>query len=119
MEKALGKITRENHLNSLLGGLPLLTTLYGINCILMYHFMEGIDISNFSLSLGVMLVSFVSALFIYDKYHHVLLYKDYILIYFQPLAMAKKIHYTQIQDIITPEAAYRHAVNQEAFKQYL
>lgn len=103
MEKALAKLTKENHLNTLLDGLPLLTTLYGINCLMAHYFIEGINIQAFSLSLGCMLIVFVSGLFVYDKYHHVLLYDQYLLIYFQPLGYAKKIPYSQISKVLTAE----------------
>jgi len=103
MEKAIAKLTKENHLNTLIDGLPLLTTIYGINCLMAHYLIEGIDIGSFSLGLGVLLVSFISALFVYDKYHHVLLYRDHMLIYFQPLGHARKIDYHDIHEVITVE----------------
>jgi hypothetical protein len=101
MDTAVAKLTKENHLNRLIEGLPLLTTLYGVNCLVMYYLMEGVDISSFALSLAFMLTSFIISLFIYDKYHHILLYENYFLIYFQPLQLARKIKYTDIEQIIT------------------
>ncbi|MAZ47960.1 MAG: hypothetical protein CME65_05315 [Halobacteriovoraceae bacterium] len=101
MEKPLAKLTKENHLNNLLDGLPLLTTLYGVNCLMAHYFIEGINIQMFALSLGFMLIAFVCGLFVYDKYHHVLLYDQYMLIYFQPLGFAKKIPYSNISKVLT------------------
>lgn len=103
MNRAIAKLTRENHLSNLISGLPLLTALYGLNCILMYNFIEGLNVGSFALYLGAMLITFVVGLFIYDKYHHVLLYNDHLLIYFQPLQLARKVEYKNIQEIITPE----------------
>tara|TARA_Y100000031_G_C7875754_1_gene228417 strand:- start:23 stop:505 length:483 start_codon:yes stop_codon:yes gene_type:complete len=103
MDRAVAKLTKENHLNSLLDGLPLLTTLYGVNCLMAHYFIEGINIQNFAFSLGAMLIVFVSGLFVYDKYHHILLYDQYMLIYFQPLGYAKKIPYSRISKVITIE----------------
>ena len=103
MEKAVAKLTKENHLNTLLDGLPLLTTLDGVNCLMAHYFIEGINIQAFALSLGGMLIAFVCGLFVYDKYHHVLLYDQYMLIYFQPFGYAKKIPYQKIHKVITVE----------------
>lgn len=99
----IAKLGRENHLNTLIGRLPVLTTIYGIQCLMVYHMATEIDIGDFALYMGASLILLVTGLFIHDKYHHVLLYKDHILVYFAPLNTHKKIMYQDIAEIIVPE----------------
>jgi hypothetical protein len=104
MEKqALARLGRENHLNNLISRLPVLTTIYGIQCLMVYHMALDVNIGDFSLYMAVSLIVLVGALFIHDKYHHILLYKDHILVYFAPLNTFKKIRYEDIKEIIVPE----------------
>ncbi len=102
-KQAIAKLGKENHLNGLMARLPFLTTIYGIQCLLIYHMVTEINASHFAVSLGLMLIGLVTSLFIYDKYHHVLLYQDHLLVYFEPLNTAKKILYEDIQEIVVPE----------------
>jgi hypothetical protein len=101
--KAIAKLGRENHLNGLLSRLPFLTIIYGVQCTVIHLFAKNLDVSQFATTLGLMLIGLVTGLFIYDKYHHVLLYSDHILVYFEPLNTAKRINYSDIEDIVIPE----------------
>lgn len=104
MEKlAVARLGRENHLNNLIARLPVLTTIYGVQCLMVYHMALDVNIGDFALYMGISLIMLVGALFIHDKYHHVLLYKDHILVYFQPLNTYKKIKYEDIKEVIAPE----------------
>jgi hypothetical protein len=101
--KALARLGRENHLNNLISRLPVLTTIYGLQCLMVYHMALDVNIGDFSLYMGLALIALVGSLFVHDKYHHVLLYNDHIVVYFQPLNTYKKINYSDIKDIIVPE----------------
>ena len=104
MEKQpVARLGRENHLNNLISRLPVLTTIYGIQCLMVYHMALDVNIGDFSVYMAVSLIMLVGALFIHDKYHHVLLYSDHILVYFAPLNTFKKIKYENIKEIVVPE----------------
>lgn len=99
----MARLGRDNHLDNLLSRLPLLTTIYGIQCIMVANLAKNIDIGSFALYMGLSLICFITALYIHDKHHHVLLFSDHILIYFEPLKMSKKIMYDDIDDVLVPE----------------
>lgn len=103
MSDAIAKVGRTNHLNSLLAKLPLLTFLYGMQCYLIHEFSPEVEIGNYALWLGIGLISLVSLLYAYDRYHHVLIYKDKLVLHFELLGLSKEVHYDQIDQIITPE----------------
>lgn len=102
MERAVARLGRDNHINLLISRLPILTTIYGFQCFIVYQIVEGVNIGDFAMYMGLALVSLVSSLFVYDRYHHVLLYQDHLLLYFEPLRMTQKINYCDIKEIIAP-----------------
>ena len=98
----MARVGRENHLNTLMGRLPLLTTVYGLQCLLILQFSKEIDVFDFAVYMGASLIVLVVSLFIHDKYHHVLLYKDHLIVYFELFKTYKKIDYKDIEEIIAP-----------------
>ena len=103
MEKVIAKLGKENHLNSLMNRLPFLTLIYALQCLLVYHMAKEINLGDFALYMGLSLIFLICSLFIYDKYHHILLYKDHLLVYFEPLNHHRKIYCSEIKEIITPK----------------
>ncbi len=101
--KPIARIGRDNHLDNLVARLPVLSFLYGLQCLFIYYMIKEIDIGNFALYLAISLIAFVLSMFVYDKYNHVILYSDHILLYFEPLNIKKEIPYEDIKDIITPK----------------
>ncbi len=100
--KALARLGRENHLKMLLGRLPLITIIYGIQCYALLNWQELPQAKDLCTFLGLFLVSLVSLLYVHDKYHHVLLYDDHMLLLFEPFNTMKKITYNDIKEIHIP-----------------
>ena len=103
MDEAIAKIGRDNHLNNLFSKLPLITAIFGLQCFFLMQMEDRIDIGEFSVLMGSFLVFMISALYIYDKHHHVIIYKDRITIYFSPLNLQKTIPLNEIENIHGPE----------------
>ena len=103
MDNVVARLGRENHLNNLTSKLPLLTTLYGLQCFMVMNMAPNIDIGTFATYMGIILIMLIGSLYVHDKYHHVLLYKDHIMIYFEPLNIYHTIKYEDIDDILTPK----------------
>lgn len=105
MTKPIARITKENHLNNLISNLPLFTIIYGIQCALAHFFFRDIvDPGNFAMVLGGTIVGLIGLLYTYDKYHHILIYKDKLQVYFEPFKMSQIITFDQIADIQVPES---------------
>ena len=102
MDKAIAKVGRDNHINLLISRLPVLTFMYAAQCYIVFNIAESINFSDFVVYMGAALIGLVSLLFIHDKYHHVLIYEDHLLIYFEPLRITQKIHFKNIVEIVTP-----------------
>lgn len=104
MEQAIAKLTRENHFQNLINNLPLFTILYGTQCALAYFvFYEIVDPGVFALALAGCLITLISSLYIYDSYHHIIIYKNRLHIYFELFGLSKTIMYEDILDILAPE----------------
>ena len=68
MEKALAKLTRENHFNNLIDNLPLFTIMYAAQCALAHYvFYEIVNPGHFAMILGVTLILIMSGVYIYDR----------------------------------------------------
>ncbi|MBD64367.1 MAG: hypothetical protein CME62_04120 [Halobacteriovoraceae bacterium] len=103
MDKALAKLTRENHFNNLIDNLPLFTILYGAQCAMAYFiFYNIVDPGRFAVILGISIISIMSAIYVYDKYNHVLVYKNKIQIFFEVFGTSKVIHFDDILDFQAP-----------------
>jgi hypothetical protein len=102
MENAVAKIGRENHLNNLMGKLPLITAIFGLQCFFLMQMQTQINIGEFSMILGTFLIGLITSLYIYDKHHHVIIYQGHITIYFSPLNLKKMISLDEIENIIAP-----------------
>ncbi len=101
MKEAIAKIGRENHQKHLTSVMPLIVAVFGVQCFIMFKMGTGIEAGDYALGLGIGLASFISLLFVYDNYHHAIIYKDHLHIYF-PLTMTNKtIEYSNIERIIT------------------
>ena len=101
-KKAIFKIGRDNHLNNLLGRLPFLSIIYVLQCYMVYSYMPDVNVGDFAIYMGIFLIGFVLSLYVHDKYHHVIIYKSHMIIYFEPLRVSKKILYDDIIDIVAP-----------------
>lgn len=100
--KPLFKLTKNVHLDNLLAKLPMITILYGVQCALMNWYIKDIDIGDYAIYLALTLVTFISSMFCYDKYHHVILCEDCIHIYFEVFRTSKYINYQDIEKIVVP-----------------
>lgn len=103
MNKILAKIERQNHLNHLISVMPLITTVFGIQCFIMWKFSTEIDIGNYAITMGLFLSTFIGMMVYYDNNHHVVLYKDHLHIQFGLTGTNKKIPLMDITEIITAE----------------
>lgn len=104
MENAIARLTKENHFNNLIGNLPLFTILYGVQCALAHFvFSDIVNPGHFALALGASLIFLMSFIYIYDRFHHVIIYKNRLHIYFEPLKTSKDIMFEDIQEIYAPE----------------
>lgn len=102
-ETAIARIGREKHLEMLIGRLPLITVIYGVQCYVLFQ-MENLQHAKDMITLiGIFLVVLVSALFVHDKYHQVIFYKDHLVVFFGPLNHLKKINYHDIQSVEAPK----------------
>lgn len=103
MNKPIARITKENHLNNLIANLPLFTIIYGVQCALAHFFFRDIvDPGNFAMILGGTIVGMISLLYVYDRHHHIIIYKDSLQIYFEIFGISQKIPFDQIVDIKVP-----------------
>ena len=82
--------------------LPFITTIFGIQCFLVFKFVKDVQVGDYALFMGLGLISFVYSLFYYDNNNHVLVYTKYLHI-FPVIGVDKKLHYTEIDLIIGPE----------------
>lgn len=104
MENAIARLTKENHFNNLIGNLPLFTVLYVVQCALAHFvFNDIVNPGHFALALGASLIFLMSFIYVYDRYHHIIIYKNRLHIFFEPLRMSKSIYFDDIVDIISPE----------------
>lgn len=103
METPIAKIGRDNHLNNLMGKLPLITAIFGLQCFFLMQVQSEINIGEFSFIMGSFLVALICSLFIHDKYHHVLIYKNHLTIYFAPLNLKREISMDEIKEIFAPK----------------
>jgi len=103
MKKALAKVGRDNHLDHIINVLPLITVVYAIQCYIMARISPAAENGDFALYLAFALISFISALFYYDKNHHVIFYDDHMHVNFSLLGTNRIIYYKDIKEIIAPE----------------
>jgi len=103
MENAIAKLTRENHFNNLINNLPLFTILYATQCALAHYvFYDIVNPGSFAVALGTCLIFLVSSIYVYDKYHHVIIYKNRFHVYFEIFGISKTIMFDDIEDIVGP-----------------
>src|SRR5690606_26788334 len=103
MEKAIARISRENHLNHLTKTLPFISVVFVIQCYLIKHFSPTINLGDYAIYLAMGLAAFVASMVYYDNNHHVIIYPDHILVYFGLMGTNRKVYYTDIAKIIAPE----------------
>lgn len=104
MEIAIARIGRDNHLNNLIAKLPLITTIFALQCFFLMQVEGGeIDVGYFASLMGCFLILLVSTLFVYDKYHHVIIYKSQIVVYFAPLNAHRVIELKDIKSVVAPQ----------------
>lgn len=103
MDRPIGKVERNNHLNHLTKILPFVAVVFGLQCYLIYQISSGIDIGNYTFFLGVSLASFVGALLYYDTNHHIIIYQNRLHIYFQIMGVNEEVYFTDIQEMYVPE----------------
>lgn len=103
MEKAIARISRENHLSHLTRTLPFITVVFVIQCLLIRHFSPTINLGDYALYLAMGLVFFVVSLVYYDNNHHVIIYPDHLLIYFSLLGVNRKVYFSDIASIEGPK----------------
>ena len=103
MSKPIAKITKEHHFDNLINNLPLFTILYATQC-LMAHFIfsEIVNPSLFAIVLGATLITLLSTIYVYYRYHHIIVFEDRIHIYFEPLNISKIIQISSIKKIEAP-----------------
>jgi hypothetical protein len=109
MKGPVARIGRKNFIENIINRLPVITTLYGVQCLLVFHFAKDVNIGDFATWVGLGLISFVLSMMFYERFHQVLLYKDHIKIQFGPLGVAKAIAYKDIDQIIVPDEEYKFA----------
>lgn len=102
MNKLIAKIGRENHINHLIQILPFITTIFGIQCFLIYKYFKDVQVGDYALFMGLGLISFVYSLFYYDNNHHVLIYSKHLHI-FPVFGEDKKLDYSEIESIHGPD----------------
>ncbi len=102
MEKAIAKLSRNNHVDHITGVMPLLTAVFGVQCYLMGKFTTSINVGDLALGLGISLACFVCGLFYYDKNHLVLIYTDHIKTGLR-VGQGKRINFSDIEEIIAPK----------------
>lgn len=102
MDKLIAKIGRENHINHLIQILPFITTVFGIQCFLVYKYVQDVQIGDYALFMGLGLISFVYSLYYYDNNHHVLIYSKYLHI-FPVIGSETILLYSDIEDIVVPD----------------
>jgi hypothetical protein len=107
MDKPIARIGRQNFIDNLITRLPVICTLYVIQCLFVYHFAKEINIGDFALWMGLGLVTFISTMMCFEKFHQVLLYRDHLKINFSLIGLTKKIPYTAIKEIIVPEEEFK------------
>lgn len=102
MDKPIAKLSRQNHIDHIIGVLPLITAVFGVQCYLMSQFTSGIEIGNLALGLASGLVAFVGGLFYYDNKHQVFVYPDRLRAGFGLLGGLKSIKFSEIEEVIAP-----------------
>jgi hypothetical protein len=103
MNKAIARIGRENHIKHLTRILPFITSIFGVQCYLIYKYAKGIQVGDYAMFLGVSLVTFIVALVYYDNNHHVIIYPKHLHIFFPAMGTDRKVFYNEIDKIIAPE----------------
>lgn len=103
MDNAIARIGRDNHLNNLINKLPLITVIFGLQCFFLMQMSGQINVGEFASMMGLFLIGLVGSLYVYDKYHHVIIYQDQIVVYFSPLNTQRVIALSDIENIIAPE----------------
>lgn len=103
MENAIARIGRDNHMKNLIGKLPLITAIFGLQCFFLLQMKTSIHVGDFATMMGCFLIAFIGSLYVYDRYHHVIIYKDQIVVYFSLFNMHRSIPLNQIKEIIAPE----------------
>lgn len=104
MTKPIAKITKENHLNNLIANLPLFTIIYGVQCALAHFFFRDIvDPGNFAMILGGTIIAMITMLYTYDKYHHIIIFKEGLQVYSDLFGTSHLIPFDQIEEIRVPK----------------
>jgi hypothetical protein len=107
MDRPVARIGRKNFIDNLIARLPVITTLYVIQCFFVYQFAKDINLGDFAMWLGLGLITFASFMMFFEKFHQVLLFKDHLIVHFKVIGLTKKIPYALIKDIIVPNEEYK------------
>lgn len=104
MDKALAKLTRENHLNNLVENMPLFVILYAAQCAMAHFiFYNIVDPGHFAVILGLTLIIVMLGIYIFDKYNHIIVYENKLQIFFEVFGTSRVIAFDDIIDIQAPE----------------
>ena len=107
MNRALAKLSRNNHRKHIIDLMPLICAVFGVQCYLMSQFEIGLnggmDTGDLALLMGLGLITFISGLFWYNTSHHVLIYEDRILTGFAGFGTVKTIKFEDIASIKAPK----------------
>ena len=102
MDKAIVKIGRDNHLGNLFSKLPLITVIFGMQCFFLMQMKSQVNVGEFSTLMGACLIALIGSLYVYDRYHHVIIYKDQIVVHFSLFNLHKVIPLSEISFIRAP-----------------
>ena len=62
MDNPVARIGRKNFIDNLIARVPVITTLYAVQCLLVFHFAKEINIGDFAMWMGLGLITFVSTM---------------------------------------------------------
>jgi hypothetical protein len=101
MNKPIGKIERQNHLNHLTKIVPFIAIIFGVQCFMIYKMTGGQIIGDYAMILGVSLAVMIGMMIYYDNNHHVILFDNHIRVIFELTGTDQEIFYDDIEEIIT------------------
>lgn len=104
MSKAIARVGKDIHLNSLMAKMPFVFILFISQCFVMKYLIHDINIGNYATFLAVSITFIISAIYMYDKHHHVLIFEDKIILYFEPIKIGRTIMLKDIESIIVPKS---------------
>ncbi len=99
MKKPVRSIERNEHMNHLSRIVPLIGTIFMVQCYMLYKITNGQNMGDFAMFLGFSLISIIGILFLYDTKHKVDFYENDLHIHFAPLGIDKRINYNEITSV--------------------